>query len=182
MSPLEKLKNLVASPKKPLFEGRHEAWPVIEEILGLDLPTDYKEIIAAYGSGSFSDFIYLYNPFCPFWTSSNLLSGTTKQRLRAYREGQAQHPQYSPPFRAYPEPGGLFPWASTDNGDTLFWLTVGSPDKWTTVVCDSKTSEACDEFSFGVAEFLLCWLSGSLVSRVLPPAPQGPVFTPVQPS
>lgn len=38
------------------------------------------------------------------------------------------------PYPFYPEPGGLLPWAGTDNGDRVCWLTEGQPDGWT-VVC-----------------------------------------------
>ncbi|GAB2836779.1 hypothetical protein GCM10027176_46430 [Actinoallomurus bryophytorum] len=40
------------------------------------------------------------------------------------------------PYPYHPEPGGLYPWGATQNGDTLFWLTAADPDRWTIVVTD----------------------------------------------
>src|SRR5262249_37952868 len=37
------------------------------------------------------------------------------------------------PHAIYPEPGGIFPWAFTDNGGRLFWRTKGRPTSWKTV-------------------------------------------------
>ena len=44
--------------------------------------------------------------------------------------------QYVPenyPYPAWPPLGGLLPWAATEYGAALFWLTRGAPDAWPVV-------------------------------------------------
>ena len=83
------------------------------------------------------------------------------------------------PFPVFPAAGGLFPWATTDNGDTLYWLTVGDPDTWQVVVWESRGPEHV-VYPFGAAEFLQRWLSGTLECSVFPKRHKyfDPGFTP----
>ncbi len=165
----ERLLYVAAPPDSPLYGGRPEFWEMVESVLEMHLPSDYKSIINRYGTGSFAGYLVLYNPFCPFASSLNLLSGTTKQRLHAYEEGQKEFPQYSPPFPCYPRHGGLFPWGTTENGDTLFWLTEGLPNDWNTVVCDSKFSERYERFPMSTSEFIRAWLCGEVSPSTFAP-------------
>jgi hypothetical protein len=132
----------------------------------MTLPADFKRLINTYGVGSFLNFIYPLSPFAPFDAAINLLSGSTLQRLRAYRSGQDEFPQYSPPFPAYPHKFGLFPWAITINGDTLFWLRQGTPDKWPVIICNSKFTEIYDRFDCTATEFLCRLFTGKIESEV----------------
>jgi hypothetical protein len=130
------LKDIVAPPGRPSYAGSSDDWPLIERILGLELPSDFKKLVNSYGAGGFSRFLFPFSPFAPFTTDFNLLSGGTRQILSAYKEGRSAYPEYSPPFDAYPSKPGLFPWAKTINGDVLFWLTRGESSDWPVVVCD----------------------------------------------
>jgi hypothetical protein len=179
-----KLADIIAPPAHPAFIGRDEDWELIERILAMNLPADYKKLVNIYGTGSFLKFLYVLSPFAPFDTSLNLLSGATKQTLAAYREGQKEFPQYSPPFSAYPDKTGLFPWAITVNGDTLFWLRKGEPDGWPVIVCDSKFTERFDRFECTAVEFLCRLFSGKIESDVFPDdlLAQERVFTPYVPT
>ncbi|HEX4349858.1 MAG TPA: SMI1/KNR4 family protein [Verrucomicrobiae bacterium] len=162
------LTQIVPPPVHPTYNGRAEDWDVIQRILEVQLPDDFKKLINIYGTGCFLRFLYLLSPFAPFDTSLNLLSGDTKQLLSNYKSGQKQFPQYSPPFPVYPHESGLFPWAITVNGDTLFWLRQGSPNEWPIVVCDSKFSESYDRFNCTTAEFLCRLFSGKISPKVFP--------------
>lgn len=162
------LTQIIAPPKHPAYNGRMQDWGVIERILEMKFPSDFKKLIHVYGTGCFLGFLHPLSPFAPLRTALNLLSGATTQRLSAYESGQKEFPEYSPPFPAYPHVSGLFPWAITVNGDTLFWLRRGNPDKWPTVICDSKFSEQYDRFNCTATEFLCRLFSGKITPEVFP--------------
>lgn len=71
------------------------------------------------------------------------------------------------PYPIHPEPGGILPWATTDNGDTLYWLTDGDPDSWPILIRESRGPGRV-VYPFGVAEFLHRWLSGKLTCPIFP--------------
>ena len=169
MDALESLIQIVPLPTPPVCNGNDSDWEVIERILEMRLPVDFKKLINLYGTGCFFEFLYPLSPFAPFETSLNLLSGATKQRLSAYRSGRKEFPQYMPAFPAYPQESGLFPWGITVNGDTLFWLRQGQPEQWPTVVCNSKfTKETCERFDMTATEFLHRLFSGKIEPEALP--------------
>jgi hypothetical protein len=174
------LATIIPPPSRPVYNGRPEDWATIEGILEMELPDDYKKLINTYGTGCFLDFIYPLSPFAPFYVAFNLLSGGTMQFLSAYEAGRKEFPEYTPPFPAYPHKRGLFPWASTANGDTLFWLRDGSPNQWGVVVCDSKCSERYDHFKLCATDFLCQLMLGKLKSKVFPQdvLAMGLTFTP----
>lgn len=66
------------------------------------------------------------------------------------------------------EPGGLFPWGRTVNGEDLFWRMRGNPDKWTVVAI----GRACgvEVFDCSMSEFLRQILNQTLRPQFLPPA------------
>jgi hypothetical protein len=166
---LEALIQIIPLPMLPVYNGNDSDWPVIERILEMRLPVDFKKLINAYGTGCFLEFLYPLSPFAPFDTSLNLMSGATRQRLSAYKAGQKEFPQYSPRFPAYPHESGLFPWGITVNGDTLFWLRKGQPEKWPTVVCNSKFNrEWCDRFDITATTFLCRLFSGEIEPSAFP--------------
>jgi hypothetical protein len=132
---LEALTRLMSPPDEPLDPGEPDAWPAIELQLGLRLPSDYKAFIATYGSGAIADFINVFNPF-----SENphvRLVDAAESVAATYREIRAfEHI----PFPIHPEPGGLLPWGSSDNGDVLFWVAdpPDAPDEWSIAVSEVR--------------------------------------------
>lgn len=173
------LTKIVPPPGHPEFNGRPEDWGDVERTLGMELPDDYKKLVNIYGTGGFFEFIYPLTPFAPN-AAFNLLSRDTYRLLSAYEEGRNEYPQYSPPFHAYPHETGLFPWATTANGDTLFWLRDGGPNDWTVVLCDSKFSERHDHFKLNASDFLTQLALGQIESTVFPDDIlwSGAIFTP----
>lgn len=164
---MSSLERIISPPEHPTYNGSISDWDVIERILEMKLPADFKQLINVYGTGCFGKFFYPLSPFAPFDTSINLLSGT-RQLLSLYKSGQKEFPQYSPPFPAYPRESGLFPWGITVNGDTLFWLRQGNPNEWPTIICDSKFSERYDRFDMTATEFLCRLFSGKIEPEVFP--------------
>ena len=172
--------DIVAPPECKREFGSPSDWSLVEGIIEMKLPKDFKWLINCYGTGCFSKFIYPLSPFAPFKTSLNMLSGETKQLLSAYAAGQKEFPQYAPPFPVYPKESGLFPWAITINGDTLFWLREGACEHWTVVICDSKFSEEYDHIKLNSTGFLCRWILGEITPNVFPqgePLPER-VFVP----
>ena len=163
MDALTALIQIIPPPTPPVYSGCDSDWSAIERILEMRLPADFKKLVSVYGTGCFLQFLYPLSPFAPFDTSLNLLSVETKQRVSYYRSGRDEFPQYVPNFPAYPEKSGLFPWGTTANGDTLFWLRRGQPENWPTIVFDSKYSkEKCDRFDMTATEFLYRLFSGKI--------------------
>ena len=59
---IEKLKNILSLPDAPLEVPRRNEW----DALFLDfcpLPDDYVEFINHYGTGTISEFVWIFNPF-----------------------------------------------------------------------------------------------------------------------
>jgi SMI1-KNR4 cell-wall len=127
--------DVVAPPIAPLEAGAKEDWKKVESSLSLELPDDYKNLVTSYGSGCWKQFLWILNPFSTN-RNLNLIEQATCQ-LTAEREIRASCPE-DVPFALYPESAGLFPWAITDNGDRLYWLTEGDPSDWPIIVYESR--------------------------------------------
>lgn len=115
----------------PTFEDGD--WKAVETFLGVRLPADFKRLIGAGGPICLDDELYLMSPFARPVPFLNLL-----EHVRA-ASWAAAHIRASGlwelDYSIYPEPGGLLPWGSDQNGGSYFWDTRdGDPDAWTIVV------------------------------------------------
>lgn len=63
------------------------------------------------------------------------------------------------PWPAFPEPGGVLPWARTPHREELYWLTDGHPDEWVVVAADLPETTV---HTMTTTEFLLSWVEGTL--------------------
>ncbi len=141
-----------------------EAFAAVEARLALALSDDYKRLICAYGTGSWMDFLWVLTPFA---SNPHLnLSEQAGRQIDAERAIRAGWPA-DVPFALYPEPGELFPWGLTDNGDRLYWLTAGDPGGWPTVVYESR-GPRYDRHQLGCCEFLRRWAAGELRVAAFP--------------
>lgn len=136
----------------------------MEKSLGTPLPSDYKQVMTAYGSGIFNDLFWLFNPISHS-DRLNLISqahgsGTDYPHLKCYEHAKAVWPERCP-FPAYPEPGGLLPLGGDTNGGYAFWLTEGPPDDWTLVLYPHGFFEL-ERHPMPLTGFLTLWLSGHL--------------------
>jgi hypothetical protein len=135
-------------------------WPTVETELGLVLPGSYKVMVERFGASSWQEFLHVLSPFVE-WCRCRV-SAT----LEADRELRREFPQFYP-LPLYPEPGGLLPWAVSDNGDTLYFITAGPPDEWPTLIKGPRAPEF--EVSFlPPAALVLAFATGRLRSLVLP--------------
>ncbi len=161
---LESLYKVIAPPTLPVEAGSVEAWPVIEKAIGVTLPNDYKQYINTFGTGCIGRFLWPFNPFSEDKFLN--LGYRINERLDALRELR-EHWDEQCPYPLYPDPGGLLPWGGTDNGDVLFWLTVGRPDDWPTVVNEAR-GPLYEEYQASMTDFLAKLISGEIISDIIP--------------
>ena len=139
-----------------------ERWVAVEEALGLRLPGNYKKLVDLFGASSWGEFLHVLSPF----DERLNLQQVGGQKLDADRDSRTEFPSHYP-LPLYPEPGGLLPWAITDNGDTLYFITRGPPDDWPTVIKGARPPEF--EVSFLPPAWLVHGIAaGTLRSTVLP--------------
>ena len=159
----QRIQKFVRPPQHPVAAGTPEAFAAIEAQLDLVLPNEYKLLINTYGDGQWQEFWYLLNPFS---TNKNLnlllqaprddISG--RNILSAERCIRDRHPY---PHPIWPEPGGIFPWAVTDNGGRFFWVIRGSPESWPSVYFPSRDPDY-EDIARPISEIIAGLLSGEL--------------------
>lgn len=143
-------------------------WLRVEQALGTKLPEDYKQYIRYYGLSYVCEFLRVPSPFVIDGDYLNLKRFSELQS-EAFRITRDKFGTRVVPYPIYPEEGGLLAWGVTDNGDVIYWRTVGDPNSWTIVVNESR-SDWYEEFPFGMVEFVVKVITGELVSEILPVA------------
>ena len=122
---LEKLKSLMPPPDHPPLNEAN--WPVAEEVLGLRLPHDFREIVHIYGNAIWCD---SFRPVYP---------GTTLEECQEYRDHLLEllkpmdflyDEERTFSYARYPDPGGLLPCLIDFDGGACCWITEGAPDNW----------------------------------------------------
>ncbi|MFF9870548.1 SMI1/KNR4 family protein, partial [Streptomyces sp. NPDC013953] len=109
-------------------------WQTVETMLGMRLPTDYKQLASAYGPGAFCDFLHICHPHSPTpWAN---LTGPMPTTLREQLHSGHDHGTYPVPH----DPQRLFAIGVTDNGEHLFWITepLTEPDHWRITVSEAR--------------------------------------------
>lgn len=159
-STFERLLGLAPPPTAPVDAGSPERWGEIEHAVGTGLPDDYKRFINAYGSGEFCDLLWLLNPFST-GEGMNLLHrlGPISDH---YRMGRDKYFPERCPYPIFPEPGGLLPLGGDTNGNNIFWITTGPPDRWSVVLYDWRGGYDSERHEMPLVEFLVGWLSGEI--------------------
>ena len=164
MSEISSLTKLMRPPDNPSETPNGGGWESVEARLGIELPLDYKEFVASYGTGSVDNFLWVLNPFSQ---NENLnLDNQAKIRLHAQRQF-SEESGLKNPHSLHPDANGLFPWGVTDNGDVLYWRGKGDPSTWEVAVCESRASQ-WREFKLSVGEFLAALVTGELVVDIFP--------------
>lgn len=159
------LMEVMPPPNEPIAAAGD--WTSAEKDLGTALPDDYKVFIERYGSGLSAEFINVLNPFDKRDTMNLKKRGDEQYHHPLDQDGVNLGELKANGFSAFPEAGGLLPFAITDNGDVISWKTEGEPNQWTVVVQGARTYKF-DAFGIGMVGFLLEVLSEPGVCSVFP--------------
>jgi hypothetical protein len=156
MSPeLNRLAELLPAPVGPQTAPN---WSVAEEDLHATLPTDYRELIEAYGGGLVDDYLLLLEPGCPIDVYDLL-------KISAEREeaNDALWEYEDKPVEMETEGSRLVCWATTDNGEYLYWLIQpGDTPASRPILINSEFGEEWERYDITVTQFLTGVLNGEL--------------------
>lgn len=160
---ITELVTIVPPPKAPIdAEGD---WVSAEVVVGTLYPTDFKQLIARYGSGRFffDGHLEVFNPL----TLAGLARlKTVEKMLRLQRDGG-----FGCTLPIYPEKGGLLPWGWDENGNTYTWLTKGKADKWPVVFLGHGYEDRPLQFRTDVTGFLVGYATDRFKQLVQPDDP-----------
>ncbi len=142
--------------------AREIDWSEMARVLGTDLPSDYKELSAAYPTFSVGGFLLVGTP----WPGREAESAASKlgalDVLEDLVDADMAH-GYVP----YPRPGGLLHCAESSSGDMFYWRTGNSdPDSWPVVV--STRNDDWWEHENGLISLLSGLISGNIPPWGLP--------------
>ncbi|MFD7555719.1 SMI1/KNR4 family protein [Streptomyces sp. NPDC059835] len=147
----------------PPSEPRHKEWGEVERVLEVELPADYKEFIRLYGGSNWDDYVYVLEPACP----------NENYDLVHRARNQAEDLEGLWEFEKKPAElavagSRVIPWATTDNGECLYWLVLPGrePDEWTVMVNEAR-GERWEYFPVSCTQFLASSLDGELQSAIL---------------
>ena len=147
-SDLDILKAVVKPPINPL--GANVKWETVESRLGVGLPADYKAFISVFGTGSLQTFLHIWN------FSDTRMSDPLKGIAKVFSQLEYYKKTGKPiEFTRFPEVGGLLPFASTDDGNYLFWRMEGEPDSWDVAAFDFTTGFILDAPGVNMVKCLL---------------------------
>ena len=148
---LPDLLKLLPAPLKPTHADGD--WGGVESELGLQLPSDYKQVIQTYGYGEFCDDLSLINPFVGKSYSSNA-NAIIQQWQQIAELCSVEYP-------FFPEKGGLLPCAVNVNGHYISWRTDGDPNDWDIVIWDSSEPSYVTSNDKPFVDLLYALLAGS---------------------
>lgn len=166
---LSEIKSLLGEPQ---FNWSDPApWIELEQELNVEFPTDFREIVDAYGSILVNNQLYLKHP------AGHLLHdlGTMIRRnLDLWRDEDMMEFLPSP---AGANPGELMPVATATTGEAIFLRVPDAPSSPWRVVVQEFDSPAWTLHEMAFSEWLLAYLQGrdvTLCSRDR--APNGPFW------
>ncbi|MDV5146885.1 SMI1/KNR4 family protein [Streptomyces sp. SBC-4] len=156
---LTRLLEIAPAPSEP----RRKDWGAVERGLGVELPADYKELIRVYGGSNWDDYLYVLEPGCP---NENYDLITWAEQQAEDLEGLWQFEKK--PVELAVDGTRVVPWATTDNGECLYWLVVPGcePDRWCVMVNEAR-GDRWEHFAVSCTQFLSSALAGELRSAIL---------------
>jgi hypothetical protein len=147
MASINELAKIIKKPRETYFAiSDPDKWQEVEAKLTVPFPSDYKEFIGYYGAGVIGNFVVVSNPFSPHKPAN--FFRYTDFSLEIERKFHFLD------FPLFPEMDGLLPFASTYNGDHLYWLTEGQTDNWKVIVREVK-SKNYELYSCGMVDLFL---------------------------
>jgi hypothetical protein len=139
-------------------------WALLEDGLGTALPADYRRLAEWYPTFALDDFLLVGLP--EPGEEHHWLRGVREDLegvVRAWWEADM-----SIGLRPHPAPGGLLPWAESNEGDKFLWTTVGDgPQQWPVTI--ASRNGGWWHYEGGAVQFLAEYCEGTLEPWALPP-------------
>ncbi|WP_406230544.1 hypothetical protein [Nocardia sp. NBC_01009] len=159
---LDRLGSVIGSP--PAGGVVPVPWELGPEMMGFQLPADYRAFVDRYGMVSISNELHIYAPsaapsshigeppgFEGFLYNTTDPYGYCAMLAQAYQGGDYDEC----PYLLFPAEGGLLKWGNNYNSDHFFWLMRGpDPDRWP-VAAKFDARMMWDVFEGGFLEFVL---------------------------
>lgn len=152
---------MVPPPLEPVCSGCVDGFSGVEQMLGIELPPDYKNLILRYGDGCWQNFWWILNPFSSNKYLNLVERVSEYERFNYSGEGFWRNSKEDYSYNIWPEPSGLFPWAFTENAGVFFWSTCGTPTQWTTVYFADDCYE-CESIPLTASEIVYGAITGNL--------------------
>src|SRR5262245_34189792 len=105
-------------PPKGLTD-RDANWAEVEDELAPLFPTSFKEYIGLYGGCNWFDL------YCVLYPATREPKGRFVEQVRGLLNDAAAAGISDEDCTLYPEPGGLFPFITSSDGDYYFWRMEG---------------------------------------------------------
>ncbi|MFJ8142616.1 SMI1/KNR4 family protein [Streptomyces sp. NPDC096013] len=158
---VERLSRLVTPPDGV---SRRTDWEDVISELGIGLPSDYRDLIDTFGGGRVDGYLWVLEPRCSnrHYELFRALAERDEAFEMLWEDGEPKPAQLESPGAR------VIPWASTDNGEYLYWLVESGspPDEWTVMVNEAR-GDWWEHFDVGCVELLVQLLSGEVHSEIL---------------
>ncbi|MCX4972031.1 SMI1/KNR4 family protein [Streptomyces sp. NBC_00620] len=160
VSDLERVVSELLSHRSPGPRGVN--FEAISQILGVELPSDYRELADFYPTLEFDDFLRVPTPLPG---QERAFGDGIFRELETLRD--LQDDDMTEGYVAHPDPGGLIPWSESLSGDVFYWrISGGNSDDWPVVV--NSRNDDWWEFQEGALAFLVGLIDGTIERRGLP--------------
>lgn len=138
-------------------------WGRVEAGICSSLPRDYKELIDSCGGGLVDEYLLLLEPGSSHRAYD--LERVLGQRLEANEILWDLEP---PPPEVTEDNARLIPWATTDNGEYLYWAAAKGvpPEEWRVLINDAS-STVWETYGMTCTEFLASVLNRNITSNIL---------------
>lgn len=158
---LAELRAIVAPPSGVVARAD---WADVQLLLGVELPADYRRLVDEFGGGYLDEYLYLLEPHYqnPYYDLGEAASERLEALEHLWDRGEER------PEELAGTQARVYPWATTDNGEALYWLMKpgARPDDWIVMVNEAR-GPAWELFDVGCLEFLIGVLNGRISSDIL---------------
>ncbi|WP_107092071.1 MULTISPECIES: SMI1/KNR4 family protein [unclassified Streptomyces] len=137
---------------------------MIDRLLGVRLPSDYREFVLAYPAIELDGFLRV---FAPVPGLEEGFVDEIREELEILGDLYESGDDLSGGYAPHPAENGLLPWGTSLSGDTFFWkVTADDGDRWPVVV--GGRNGDWWEFEGGLIAFLVGLIDGTVERRGLP--------------
>jgi hypothetical protein len=165
VSALDRLVKLVDPPSRP----KKRAYSIEPSNRWLELPADYRALLATYGPGAFRQ-SFAEITIHSFANPNPIFDIEASTRETADLLGEI-YPDLHDDWLTYgfwpDDAAGLVQWGSAEI-ERLFWLIDGDPDEWPVVVM-RDTEQVFERLDLTVTEFLLALIEGPPATELILP-------------